>query len=318
MKNILLFLLITCCTLLSAQEILVSGNISDTNGEPLIGATIVEKGTVNGAVSDYNGNYEISVSSSDAVLEVVYIGYTTQEIAIDNQTVINLKLAENVEALSEVEVTGFRSAVGRARGRTASVQKIPESVTALNLEGIEAAGITDVLSFSNLVPNLKFNTSQAIGLNFITVRGIPQIRFGDAPVAFVIDGVTVPDPSLLSQELYDLALVEVVKGPQGALYGKNAIGGAINIYTQEPTNQLKNRVKIGYGNGNSLLGQFVSSGAIMKDKLYYRLVTQYKSTDGLLTNEFLNEKVDFREDFNVRAQLMADISKNLLVTRVAY
>ena len=113
--------------------------------------------------------------------------------------------------------------------------------------------------------------------------------------------------------MYDLALVEVVKGPQGALYGKNAIGGAINIYTQEPTNQLKNSVKIGYGNGNSLFGQFVSSGAIVKNKLYYRLATQYKSTDGLLTNEFLNEKVDFREDFNIRVQLMADIAKNFSI-----
>jgi len=296
MKNILLFILLFCCTLLSAQEILVSGNISDANGEPLIGATVIEKGTENGVVTDFNGNYEITVSSTDGILQVVYLGYETEEIGVTDRSTSNVVLAESTEALSEIEVTGFRSAVGRARGRTASVQKIPESVTALNLEGIEAAGITDVVSFSNLVPNLKFNTAQAIGLNFITVRGIPQIRFGDAPVTFVIDGVTVPDPSLLSQELYDLALVEVVKGPQGALYGKNAIGGAINIYTQEPTNQFKNRVKIGYGNGNSLLGQFVSSGAIVKDKLYYRLATQYKSTDGLLTNEFLNEKVDFRED----------------------
>ena len=123
-------------------------------------------------------------------------------------------------------------------------------------------------NFAKLVPNLKLNSSQSAGINFLTVRGIPQIRNADAPVAFVIDGVTIPDPSLLNQELFDLALIEVVKGPQGALYGKNAIGGAINIYSKEPVNTTKNTLTLGYGNGNALLTQFVSSGALKKNKTF--------------------------------------------------
>ena len=66
-------------------------------------------------------------------------------------------------------------------------------------------------------------------MNFLIVRGIPQIRNADAPVAFVVDGVTIPDPALLNQEVFDLALIEAVKGPQGALYGKNAILNSISI-----------------------------------------------------------------------------------------
>eukprot|EP01093_Parvamoeba_rugata_P007534 TRINITY_DN2218_c0_g1_i5.p2 TRINITY_DN2218_c0_g1~~TRINITY_DN2218_c0_g1_i5.p2 ORF type:complete len:378 (-),score=101.98 TRINITY_DN2218_c0_g1_i5:3326-4459(-) len=204
--------------------------------------------------------------------------------------------------------------MGKSRKRTESIQTTAESVTALNAEGIENAGITDISSFSTLVPNLKFNSSQSIGLNFITVRGIPQVRGGDAPLAFVIDGVTIPDPSLLSQDLYDLALVEVVKGPQGALYGKNAIGGAVNIYTKDPTNKMSNQIKLGVGNGGFKQAQFISSGAIAKDKLFYRFSTQYKDFDGLLTNEFLDEKVDFREDINVRGQLKAKLSTNFSIT----
>ena len=133
-------------------------------------------------------------------------------------------------------------------------------------------------------------------------------------MAFVIDGVTIPDPSLLSQDLYDLALVEVVKGPQGALYGKNAIGGAVNIYTKDPTNKMSNQIKLGVGNGGFKQAQFVSSGAIAKDKVFYRFSTQYKDFDGLLTNEFLDEKVDFREDINVRGQLKAKLSSNFSIT----
>lgn len=308
--TLLLFLLITTC---SFAQITVSGKVTDTNGEPIPGANIIEKGTSNGVISDFNGNFQINTAGNDAVLECSFIGYETQEIEIDGKSQIDVTLNEALESLGEVTIKGFTGVIGKSRKRTESIQSTPESVTALNSEGIESAGITDVSSFSALVPNLKFNSAQAVGLNFITVRGIPQVRGGDAPLAFVIDGVTIPDPSLLSQELYDLALVEVVKGPQGALYGKNAIGGAINIYTKDPTNKMSNKVKLGVGNGGNLQAQFVSSGAIAKDKVFYRFSTNYKTFDGLLTNEFLNKKVDFSEDFNIRGQIKARVSSNFTI-----
>lgn len=305
-----IYILFLFLTTVSYAQVTVTGKVIADDGTELPGATIVEKGTSNGVVSDYNGNYEISVAN-DATIVIDFTGFGTQEIPVGGQQKINITMAEDAVTIGEVEVTGIIGVVGKSRRRTESIQNVPESVSALNLEGIKRTGVTDISSFSTLVPNLKYNTSQAVGLNFITVRGIPQIRGGDAPVAFVIDGVTVPDPSLLNQELFDLALVEVVKGPQGALYGKNAIGGAINIYTQEPTNTFTNKIKLGYGNGNSLLGQLVSSGAIVKDKVYFRLSGQYKSTDGLLTNAFLEEKVDFRTDLNIRGQIKADLTDNL-------
>lgn len=308
---LLTFLLITS---LGFSQITISGKVTDESGEPLPGTSITEKGTTKGVVSDFNGNYDISISSNEAILTVSFIGFETQEINVSGQNRIDIELLESALSLSGVVVQGFSGVMGKSRKRTESIQTTPESVTALNAEGIESAGVTDISSFSSLVPNLKFNSTQAIGLNFITVRGIPQVRGGDAPLAFVIDGVTIPDPSLLSQELYDLALVEVVKGPQGALYGKNAIGGAVNIYTKDPTNRLTNQIKLGIGNGGFKQVQFVSSGAIAKDKLFYRFSTQYKDFNGLLTNEFLNEKVDFREDFNIRGQLKTNLSTNFSIT----
>ncbi|SEC44064.1 iron complex outermembrane recepter protein [Maribacter dokdonensis] len=310
-----LFLLISfLVSTLGFSQTLVTGKITDQNGEPLPGASVSEKGTSNGVISDFNGNFDITITSEEAVLSVSFIGFETKEIIISGQSQIDIELLETAVSLTGVTVQGFSGVMGKSRKRTESIQTTPESVTALNAEGIESAGITDVSSFSTLVPNLKFNSAQSIGLNFITVRGIPQVRGGDAPLAFVIDGVTIPDPSLLSQDLYDLALVEVVKGPQGALYGKNAIGGAVNIYTKDPTNKMNNQIKIGVGNGGFKQAQFVSSGAIAKDKLFYRFSTQYKDFDGLLTNEFLDEKVDFREDINVRGQLKAKLSSNFSMT----
>ncbi|WP_339835993.1 TonB-dependent receptor [uncultured Maribacter sp.] len=303
-KLILTLLLIPMLTW--GQNKTVSGVVTDGN-DPLPGVNIIEKGTTNGVTTDFNGNYEIVVAST-AILEFSYIGFKIQEITVGNESTINIAMEENTEQLEGVEVTGFAGVVGRARKRTESVQSIPESITALNAEGIENNGINNVTNFAKLVPNMKLNSSQSAGVNFLTVRGIPQIRNADAPVAFVIDGVTIPDPSLLNQELFDLALIEVVKGPQGALYGKNAIGGAINIYSKEPVNTQKNTLTLGYGNANALLTQFVSSGALKKDKLFYRLSTQFRNFDGLLTNEFDNEKVDFERNFNIRGQLIARFS----------
>lgn len=290
------------------QEKTVRGVVTNA-AEPLPGVNILEKGTTNGVTTDFNGNFEISVSNN-AVLVFSYLGFKTQEIAIGEQTIVNLAMEEDAQQLDGIVVQGFAGVVGRARKRTESVQTIPESITALNSEGIENNGISNVGDFAKLVPNLKLNSSQSAGINFLTVRGIPQIRNADAPVAFVIDGVTIPDPSLLNQELFDLALIEVVKGPQGALYGKNAIGGAINIYSKEPVNTNKNKLTLGYGNANALLTQFVSSGALKEDKVFYRLSTQFKNFDGLLTNEFNGKKVDFERNFNIRGQLIARITDN--------
>ncbi len=309
-KTILSFFLLL--TAIGFSQTTVTGKITDTFGEPLPGTNVVEQGTTNGVIADFNGNYQITVASETAVLEFSFLGYQKQEVTVNGRN-LNIQLMESSEALDGVTVQGFAGVIGKSRKRTASIQTTPESVTALNAEGIESAGVTDINSFSTLVPNLKFNSAQAVGLNFITVRGIPQVRGGDAPLAFVIDGVTIPDPSLLSQGLYDLALVEVVKGPQGALYGKNAIGGAINIYTKEPTNIMSNRIELGAGNGGNFQAQFVSSGAISKDKVFYRFSTQYKNFDGLLTNEFLNEKVDFSKEFSVRGQIKARVSDNFTV-----
>ncbi|MGC6430840.1 MAG: TonB-dependent receptor [Jejuia sp.] len=305
------FLLLLLLSAFASAQTTINGNVVDETGEPLPGTNILEKGTTNGVISDFNGNFTITVASESAILEIYYIGFETQEINVSGKTQLNIELIEASESLDAVTIKGFSGVVGKSRKRTESIQVTPESVTALNADGIENSGVTDVSSFSTLVPNLKFNSAQAVGLNFITVRGIPQVRGGDAPLAFVIDGVTIPDPSLLSQELYDLALVEVVKGPQGALYGKNAIGGAVNIYTKDPTNKMSNRVLFGAGNGGQLQAQFVSSGAIAKDKVFYRFSTQYKTFDGVLTNEFLNQNVDFADDFNFRGQIKARISSKL-------
>jgi iron complex outermembrane receptor protein len=309
--KLLIFALLFPMIVLS-QKITINGNVSDTQ-DLLPGVSILEKGTSNGTSSDIDGNYSIKVNQN-ATLIFSFIGYKTQEIMITNKKSLMVILEEDRSSLDEIIVKGFTGVIGQARRRAESIQNIPESVVTFTSKGIEAKGIENIQTFSDHVPNVNFTTSQNIGNNFITVRGISHIRNGESPIAFVIDGVTLPDANLINQELFDVALIEVVKGPQGALYGKNAIAGAINILTNKPTNNFKNKLLFGYGSGNLFKTQFATSGPLVKDKLFYRISTSFKKGDGVIDNETLNKPVDFIEDLTVRAQIRANLSDNTKLT----
>jgi len=295
-----------------AQQ-LVKGYVLDEQKNPLIGASVQIKNTDRGTTTDINGNFQLNISENESNIIVSYLGYAPQELEVTSG-IIEVTLSESSETLDEVIVSGFPGAIGLARRRAESIQRIPESVVTLTSDQIDATGVSNIQSFATLVPNMSFQTSQNVGVNFINVRGIAQIRNGESPVAFVVDGVNIPDANLVNQELFDLAMVEVVKGPQGTLYGKNAIGGAINILTQAPTNYSKNRLTVGYGNGNSLKLQGASSGALAKDKAYYRIAASYKNSDGVIDNQTLGEAVDYLKDLSIRGQLKFDFSSRFGAT----
>jgi iron complex outermembrane receptor protein len=247
----------------------VSGNVK-TASEILLGVNVVEKGTLNGTTTDVDGNYSIQVNES-STLVFSFLGFKTIEVVVDGETKIDVFIEEDASQLDAVMIRGFSDIIGQARRRAESVQSIPESVVSFTEKDIETKGINNVQTFTDQIPNFNFTTSHNVGSNFITVRGISQIRNGDALMAFIIDGVTLPDANLLNQELFDVALIEIIKRPQGALYGKNAIAGAINIVTNEPINTFKSKAQIGYANGNLLKAQLSSTGPIIENKLSYRV-----------------------------------------------
>ncbi len=313
MKAITLLLLGSLLYVSASGQNLILGQVTNHDKDPLVGVNILIKGSSAGTVTDANGAFELYSETDSPVLVCSYVGYQTKEFQTSSQS--NFIILEEDEALLEtVLVTGFVGTVGQARRRAASVQQIPESVVTYTSEHIERSGISTIGDFAQQVPNLSFSTSQNIGVNFLSIRGIPQIRNGESPVAFLIDGVTIQDPNLINQELYDLAMVEVVKGPQGTLYGKNAIGGAINILTASPTNHFKHKLKAGYGNGKAIKTFVSSSGPILKNKLYYRLAGSSHNKDGLIHNDFLDKKVDFYKDLSLRGQLKFDLNSVFTAT----
>src|SRR5690348_1740348 len=130
------------------------------------------------------------------------------------------------DALEEIVVT--------ARKRAENLQTVPDSVTAFSTAEITERRLTQINDFLALTPNVHIVNDQDPATNIISIRGIGSNRNEAAAVAFAVDGVILPDSDAFTTDLSDAQQVEVLKGPQGALYGKGAIAGAINITTFRP------------------------------------------------------------------------------------
>ncbi len=200
-----------------------------------------------------------------------------------------------------------------ARMRAENLQDIPLSETAFTAKMIEDARINQMGDFIALTPNITMTESQNVGNTFITVRGVTQVRNGETPVAIVVDGVLQVNPNQFNQELFDVQQIEVLRGPQGALYGRNATGGAILITTKQPTNELEGNIKAGLGKGDEWQVQGSISGPIVEDKLLFRASARYYTRDGYFNNTTTGKKVDPFEDVSVRGLIKWNVTENFTV-----
>lgn len=187
--------------------------------------------------------------------------------------------------------------------RSESLQDVPAAITAFTSEAIENAGIERPSDFINLTSNVNLVETQNAGNAFIIIRGITQARNSEPSVAVVVDGVQQVNPAQFNQELFDIEQIEVLKGPQGAIYGRNAIGGAIVIRTKQPTDHFEGRVRAGVDNG---FGYWLRGGISgpMSDTLKFRLSGSWYDTKGFIRNEFLKEDTDPVEDLALRGTLL--------------
>lgn len=195
-----------------------------------------------------------------------------------------------------------------ARGRAESIQEIPESITSFNAEQIERAGIESFRDVADLTPNLSQLDNFRPGLARIQIRGLITPQVGDAPLAFVVDGITASDLEFMNQQLFDIERIEILRGAQGALYGRGAIGGAVNITTRKPTNDFEARVSASIASGSDLRLSGVASGAVVEDKAYFRVGAYKRDFNGQLKNTFLNTNVDFHDESSVFGKLSIDVS----------
>lgn len=205
---------------------------------------------------------------------------------------------------------GVEDIVVTARMRTENLQDVPLAVTAFSAQAIQDRKIEGAADFLSATPNISINQSQNAGTSFITVRGVSQVRNGESPMAVVIDGVQQVTSRQLTQDLFDLERIEVLRGPQGALYGRNAIGGAIVITTKRPSEQFEGSASLGIGRDEDYRARASISGPLAGENLRFRLAGSYRNLDGYYRNLYLGKKVDGVEDINARGQIFAQLGEN--------
>src|SRR5689334_2193919 len=196
---------------------------------------------------------------------------------------VSLLLSPLVVAPAFAQQTGLEEIVVTARMRTENYAEAPAAIKAFTALEIDSAGINKVHDFIQLTPNMTVVQTQNPGNSFITIRGVSQARNSDMPVAVVVDGVLMTNPAQFNQELFDIQQIEVLKGPQGALYGRNAIGGAVNIVTKPASDEFEARLRVGADSGPGYEAQGAISGPL-SDSWKYRASLSYSDTDGYLEN----------------------------------
>ncbi|MEX0274461.1 MAG: SusC/RagA family TonB-linked outer membrane protein, partial [Flavobacteriaceae bacterium] len=241
-----LLMFVACLFFQVAMAQTVSGTVSDDSGMPLPGVNVVEKGTTNGASTDFDGNYQISVSGG-ATLVFSSLGYATQEVAVNNRSSLNVTLAEDASQLDEVVVTalGIRKetkALGysltEVGGEELANIKVPNAINAL--QG-KVAGV-----------NVSQNSTGVAGSSRVIIRGSSSLTGSNQPL-YVVDGIPIGNDNNGSAGLWggsdggdgissinpdDIESVSVLKGgAASALYGSRAANGVILITTKSGEGQ---------------------------------------------------------------------------------
>jgi iron complex outermembrane receptor protein len=209
--------------------------------------------------------------------------------------------------------TAIEEVIVTSRKRQESLQGIPESVTAFNAQAVADARIETIADAIGMTPGVTLIRDEQPGSSTIAIRGVSQNRSGEPPIAFVIDGVPLGNPYEFMQDLFDIERIEVLKGPQGSLYGRNAIGGAINITTRAPGEEIEGRASVRVARGNELKVGGSLGGPLVRDRIYFRVAGTYHNTDGLIPNITVGRKVDDFHDRSARARLVLTPSESLRI-----
>ncbi len=224
-------------------------------------------------------------------------------------------LAKNVASLDTVTVTAQKS--------EEDVQKVPISLSVFDEISIEDKSISSLEDIGKYTPNLMFFNRGQQGLTSPSIRGISaSITSYSSPVSLYVDGVPTMSSFGFSDGLEDIERIEVLKGPQGTLYGKNSEVGVINVITRKPNNESRGKVFSTIGiDGKRELG-INASGAVVKDKFYIGVSYKHNEKDGFIkhtkTGKYVNNKQSNYGKVNLRytptdsldISLIASKSKN--------
>jgi len=199
-----------------------------------------------------------------------------------------------------------------ARKRSESLQDVPIAITAFTETTIEQAGIERPNDFITLMPNVTIVDSANVGDTQVSIRGIVSTRDAESTFAYVVDGVLNTNPNAFNEELVDIQQIEVLKGPQGALYGRNAVAGAILVTTKPPSDEASGKIKVSAGT-EGILKYTGSYAGPLSDNLAGSISYSHREQDGHYENILTGEDgvVDYLQDDTGRVRLVWDANDKL-------
>lgn len=288
----------------------VSGTVVDAqSNKRLVGATVAIKGTTNGAPTKEDGQFTLITGQKLPFTVIVsFVGYQTTEVII-NEDNTEIKLQEGANQLSDVVIT--------SRRRQESAQDVPIPISVVSGVRAEDAGAFNVNRLKELVPSVQLYASNARNTT-LNIRGLGS-SFGltndgiDPGVGFYVDGVYYARPAATSLDFIDIEQVEVLRGPQGTLFGKNTTAGAFNIVTRAPSFQPGASFETSFGNLNYIQAKASITGPLSK-KLAARVSFSGTQRDGTIYNLTTLKPTNTLNNVGYRAQLLYTPSDRVSVT----
>jgi len=290
MKTRIQYILLTMMTALSAfsqNTVVLSGSISDNLSKPIPKASVYILNTNFGGSTNAEGNFTINnIPAGAYILQISAIGYATIEKAIILSTGGNGSFTIQLKPSS----TQLDAVIVSAQKKEESLQKIPFSISSISSTQVQEYRLWDIKEITAIVPNL-YAADPGDNRNVTSIRGITTTSY-DPAIATYIDGVNQFNLDTYIAQLVDVERIEILRGPQGTLYGRNAMGGVINIITKQPTNQLQGNMELSVGNYGQHRFGYGLRIPLVKNKLFAGIAGVYEGRKGFYKNQFNNTSFD--------------------------
>jgi len=279
----------------------IKGKVLDSSWQPLAGATVIIKTTNTYAITSETGEFQLDHGNSYPIeIQINFVGFKEmqKELLAEPIDLLQVQLEDDLE-LAEVLIT--------ARRRTEEIQKVPIPISVVGGPKIEESGSFNVNRVKELVPTVQLYSSNPRNTT-LNIRGLGS-TFGltndgiDPGVGFYVDGVYFARTAATSLDFIDIEQIEVLRGPQGTLFGKNTTAGAFNISTRLPSYTTGGTVELSYGNFGFVQARASLTGPLSK-KLAARASFSGTQRNGTIENVRTGKFINDMNNLGFRGQLL--------------
>lgn len=288
----------------------LAGKVVNENNDPLPGASVVIKGTTQGTTTDGAGIFTLSpVPKIPFTVTVSSVNYAVRNITVRN---VEDSLIVRLQVLYQTDTVVITS-----RRRREVLQDVPINVSVVGGKQIEESGAFNITRVKEIVPSLQMYTSNPRNTG-VNIRGLGS-PFGltndglDPGVGYYVDGVYYARPAVATLDFVDIERIEVLRGPQGTLFGKNTTSGAINITTRKPSFIPGGNLEVSYGNLGFIQAKASVTGPLTK-RLAARVSFSGTQRDGTVHNIATDKYTNDINNLGLRTQFLYNVSDNTSVT----